>query len=104
MTKRDAKRYAGKLYAPGARGWMVGHTAPVSAGRVITSWWYGPDHGWGTTYGGLSHSGPVVWRTKFEAEMALRSIYGTPANWRGRVVVRVADAELIHTAQSGGRS
>jgi hypothetical protein len=104
MSRRDASRYPGAPYQRGARGWMVAHTAAASSGRVITAWWYGPDHGWGKTYGGLASPGPVVWPTKFSAEMALRSIYGTPANWQGQVVIRVADAELVHTAQTGGGS
>jgi hypothetical protein len=98
-----SKRYAGAPYQPGARGWMVAHTAPAPSGRVFTAWWYGPDHGWGQTFGGLAHPGPRVWPTKFEAEMALRSIYGTPAYWRGCVPIRVADAEQVHAEQSGAK-
>jgi len=96
---KDLKRHAGTPYTPGARGWMVAHTYSASSGRALTSWWYGPCHGWGTTYGGLSHPGPVVWPTKFAAEMAIRAIFGTPSNWRGQVAVRVADAESIETRQ-----
>jgi len=102
MTKPS--RYGGVAYYRGAKGWVVAHTYVAPSGRALTSWWFGPDQGWGTTYGGLAHPGPQVWRTKHDAEMALRAVYGTPSHWRGRVVVRVADAELIHDAQSGGPS
>jgi hypothetical protein len=55
-------------FSPDAKGWVVRSTNP-STGHV--SWWYGPDRGWGTTYGPLDHS-VAVWRTKREATNAAR--------------------------------
>lgn len=39
-----------------ARGFVVARAGTVPSGREHTSWWYGPDHGWGTTSGPLDRS------------------------------------------------
>jgi hypothetical protein len=100
----DRKR-AGDTYEPGARGWMVGHTARLgTARRESTAWWYGPAHGWGKTYGGLGYPGPRTWPTKADAEAALRHVYGSlaAALRSGHGVMRVADAESIDRLQREG--
>jgi hypothetical protein len=94
--------YAGDKYEPGATGWMVGHTATMPSGRVSTAWWFGPAHGWGTTYGGLGeHTGARVWRTKAQAEAAIRRVYRSLAHAEvtGHRAMRVADAESLARIQ-----
>jgi hypothetical protein len=95
---------AGEHYRPGAAGWMVGHTAEVPSGRKLTAWWYGPAHGWGRTYGGLGYPGPRMWRTRADAEAALRHVYRSlaVAERSGHHPMRVADAERIHAMQQTG--
>jgi hypothetical protein len=105
VTSPWDRQRAGEKYQPGTPGWMVGHTAPVGpAKRESTAWWYGPAHGWGKTYGGLGYPGPRVWRTKANAEAALRHVYGSLAyaERTGHRVMRVADAESIDRLQREG--
>lgn len=97
-----AKQHAGQPWRPGetTSGWLVALTRPTGAtGRPITTYWYGPGHGWGTTSGGLAYPGPRVWPSKAAAEAALRSVFGPPSRWRGYRPVRVADVEPRIPAQ-----
>lgn len=73
------------------KGWVVQAVHVGPTGRTITSYWYGPTHGWGTTSGLLAEA--AVYPTKVEAEAALRSVFRTPAEWkrRGHLPVRLAE-------------
>lgn len=89
-----AKKHAGEPYRPGAAGWVVTSTTPATEHRrEITSYWFGPTNMWGNTWGPLHPLGARMWPTKAAAEAALRSVFGTPAKWRGAYAERVADAE-----------
>ena len=82
----------GKHYEPGAAGWVIRSEAVVDNGKKHVSWWYGPDHGWGTTWGGLDYS-VRVWRLRRQALDAFRSGYGG-VFVRGRFrAQKVEDAE-----------
>jgi hypothetical protein len=62
------------------------------------TYWYGPDHGWGTTSGPLDYS--AAWfRTKADAEAALRSVYGNlgTARRRGYSVIRNPGPEGVQS-------
>lgn len=54
------------------------------------SWWYGPDHGWGSTFGPLDFC-VAKFPTRKAAEAAWRSVYGSLR--RGTTAQRLADAE-----------
>lgn len=94
-------------YTPGCSGWVIRDAIAASPhlkpGTVHVSWWYGPDHGWGVTYGTLSYS-VAVFPTRKAAEQAYQSVYvtdGTMRRGRGRAQ-RVADAEAeAQTTRSG---
>lgn len=53
---------AADRYRPGIDGWVVESrrslppTSKIPEPRLHVSWWYGPDHGWGTTWGPLDPS------------------------------------------------
>lgn len=81
-----------KRYEPGRAGWVIRWAVEVpQTGRTAVSYWYGPDHGWGQTWGGLDYS-VAVFPTRKAAEVAWRSVYhGRPRPGRGPI--RVADAE-----------
>lgn len=69
-------------FSPSAKGWVVRLTSDTHV-----SWWYGPQHGWGTTSGPLDYS-VAVFPTKKEAVAQARQM-----GWRRNLTVeRVADA------------
>lgn len=43
-----------------------------------TGYWYGPDHGWGTTWGALDDPATRRFSSRAAAENALRKVYGEP--------------------------
>lgn len=77
-------------------GWIIRSVAEISrldgSTREHVSWWYGPTHGWGTTYGSIlgrrwirgrgekgafqQDSCVAVFATRKEAEQTFRSVYG----------------------------
>jgi hypothetical protein len=77
-------------FSPDAKGWVVRWT--TGTGHV--GWWYGPDHGWGTTSGGLDYS-VALWDTKREAVAAIRQL----GPRRGLTPMKVADAVAFSIAE-----
>lgn len=60
-----------------ATGWVMrDETTLTKTGRVHVSYWYGPNHGWGRTFGGLDYS-VAVFPTRKAAEQAWRGEFGT---------------------------
>lgn len=53
-----------------SRGFVVRGQFPTPS--EYYAWWYGPDHGWGTTWGGLDYS-VHVFATRREATAAVRA-------------------------------
>jgi hypothetical protein len=85
-------------YRPGANEWviedrMIGF---MKDGSDHLSFWYGSEHGWGTTYGSgsLLDYSVAVFKTKADAERAYRSIYAHSRSRNRWRAVRVTDAEL----------
>lgn len=78
-------------YEHGIPGWVGRIGRPGTNDRIRVSWWYGPDHGWGTTSGPLEYS-TAVFATKAALVEAARKVYGR--TWAQTMTpVRVADAE-----------
>lgn len=87
-------------YTPGCEGWVLRDEVRYPAPRGLhVSWWYGPDHGFGTTYGSLGYS-TAVFPTRLAAEEAYRTIYGKlrRTGTRNQRAQRVADAEAEQAA------
>lgn len=59
-------------------GWVIETEmlGVTKTGKPWVSQWYGPNHGWGTTYGSDSDNSVKVFQTRQEAEEAYRSVYG----------------------------
>lgn len=65
----------------------VDHTYPDKDGgepRTLTTYWFGPDHGWGTTSGGRTDYAVVTFPSRLAAENALRKVYGSVAESKRR--------------------
>lgn len=81
-------------YKPGASGWVVRNSFDLWDGTrhvPFVSWWYGPDHAYGTTSGALDYS-VAVFPTKRAAADAVRSTFGRLVASR-HTIERVAEAE-----------
>lgn len=77
--------------------WIVTHAVtPEGMAKPLIGYWYGPDHGWGTTSGSFEDA--AEFPTKRAAENALRRVFGRPAVWRrrGYVVARVVEPRCPH--------
>ena len=103
MTKQVPKerRYQSSL----RRGWVVRSTARVKRkdGRegILTSWWYGPRHGFSTTWGPLDYS-VAVFATKEAAQDAVaRGYFGGST---GFAFETVSEARKIEEAAARRRT
>lgn len=82
-------------------GWVVESrhmlTGKDGVAREHITYWYGPDHGFGTTSGALESSAPV-WPTRKAAEQALRKTFGslTVAARRGYTPKRLEAITVPH--------
>jgi hypothetical protein len=56
-------------------------TVPARDGGTVemSHYWYGPDHGWGTTSGARADYAVATFPSRLAAENALRKVYGTVA-------------------------
>lgn len=88
------------------RGFVVRHTSNYTAtsdrpAMTLTTWWYGPGHGFGTTFGGLDHC-VAVFPSRIAAQRAIDDgYYGT--NGTRLVVESVSEARAIAAAQLARR-
>ena len=72
--------------------YVVTVTSPMPEGRPDhVSYWYGPDHGWGTTSGPRESAGVMRFPHRVAAEDALRSVFGSVAAANRRGYKAVAD-------------
>lgn len=69
--------------------YIVTVTAFRPGGRDIVTYWFGPNHGWGTTSG--PRDSAAVFPHRVAAEDALRSVFGSVAAARRRGYKVVAD-------------
>lgn len=91
-------------FEPEAKGWVVRRTYKYAGKPEHASWWYGADHGFGTTSGPLDYC-VAMFRTKREGFEAIAALYGVPLPV-GTKVERVVDAvafELERLAESRAR-
>lgn len=94
MTATRVKAPASRKFDPtDPTGFVVRSTVIYDGSdHESVSYWYGPDNGWGTTWGGLDGS-VAVWPTKALAELAFRD---GPSGRRYKVVpVEVAICDEI---------
>lgn len=103
MTARDdaARRYSEDR----RRGFVVrSHTKfkrPDGRDHSHTTWWYGPNHGWGTTFGGLDYS-VEVFPSRQAANAAIAQYRGHSAH---RLVIdTLAEARRIRDAVAAERA
>lgn len=87
---------AGRHYHRGIAGFVVASKVELTSkatGEPVThtSYWYGPDHGFGTTYGGLGYS-TRVFASRPAAKRAWETANGRPFGPR-ESFARVADLE-----------
>jgi hypothetical protein len=78
-SARGLPRFVQRYDATIKRGYVVAHDFERADGLRATTYWYGPDHMWGTTSGALSEA--LVWPTRQAAMEALLSVYRTRAAW-----------------------
>lgn len=91
MTTRERSRVSMRYNGSLTIGWVIrSELRPPVVRRAFATWWYGPDHGFGTTYGPLDSS-VRVWPTRDGAEKAAREVYGS--RWRSRM--RRASAQRV---------
>lgn len=83
-------RYLGPRYKPGTDGWVIRHEhdIPTKSGVPLVTWWFGPDHSWGRTFGPLDYS-VEVYPTRKWAEREMRTLGRDSRN----SVQRVSEAE-----------
>lgn len=84
-----------RRYDRGAPGFVIASARTFTSNATgedvtHTSYWYGPRHGWGTTYGGLGYSTAV-----FASRPAAKRAYEEAGNvWTdGESFARVTDLE-----------
>lgn len=71
-------------------GWVIYlRGGPADDNPRARSYWYGPSHGWGRTWGNIDQPEVRVWRTKALAEQARRARFG---RLRNTVVIRLTEA------------
>lgn len=88
------------------RGFVVRHTVNYPAtkdrsGWTLTTWWYGPGHGFGTTFGGLDPC-VAVYPSRVAARRAVDTGY-LGAQPDRLVVESVSEARSIAAAQVARR-
>ena len=89
-----------RYYRPGADGFVVEQIRemPMKDGttRIHSSYWFGPDHGWGNTWSDIPTSSIAVWPTVNAAFAALET--GGLLGRKGTTIRSVADAEADRRA------
>ena len=62
-------------------GWVVRHSMTTRSGRIVDSWWLGPERSWGTSFGPLldGNTGTLsmsvaVFSTRRDARLAMASV------------------------------
>lgn len=77
------------------RGFQVKCVRSYPDGWELVTWWYGPDHGWGTTSGSREDSTVALFTSRLATENALRTVFRTmaEAKRRGYRIVRIQEVE-----------
>lgn len=75
------------------KSYVVQTTYSPEGKPPLVSYWYGPDHGWGTTAGPLSdqYGEIAAFTSRDHAERALKKVFGTLAEAKRRGYKVVAD-------------
>lgn len=85
---------SGRRYAPSCTGFVIEWVDAINVkdpARPSISYWYGSDHVWGTTWGGLDLA--AVYASRPAARRAYESVRSWALKATGVSIVRVSDVE-----------